>query len=452
VDTNHPDRGNWAIQQCLKQCDFGAVKLFTTDEAQPNAVKIPAMRGIQEYCRFCIRDLCEYIETDYLLVVQYDGFILNGQAWSDEFLKYDYIGAPWSGGLVGNGGFSLRSRRLMEACALLPGQAHPEDQFISRTHRRALEAGGFKFAPRDVADRFAIEAAGFNPEQGSWFSDQRKWSGQFGFHSFLTPLPGITERPKIFHHSGDLGDIIYSLATLKALGGGVLYLSPDNHYPYPGNTRLRMDHPTADRYVGFLEQQEYVTYARFSPTTPASTDYDLNLFREQYRNGGATALDTLYQLHARVFNVHPLDEVKPWLRVDERRGLAGRPIVINMTARYRNGHFPWRRLVEQYGARMTFVGLEEEYQMLLRTVNIRPAPVWVPTPNLAELARVIAGARVFIGNQSTPMALALGLGVPVIQECWQGNPNCVLRRPQAIYWGIDTTEQNIAIPEDWLNV
>jgi uncharacterized protein DUF5672 len=452
VDTNHPDRGAWAIAQCLKQCDFGAVKLFTTDEGQPHAVKIGPLHGIQAYCNFCIRDLWEYIETDYLLVVQYDGFILNGAAWSDEFLKYDYIGAPWHGGLVGNGGFALRSRRLMEACSRLPGESHPEDQFISRHHRRTLEGQGLKFAPVEVASRFALEAAGFNPEQNAWFSDSRKWSGEFGFHSYLTPLPGITERPKIFHHSGDLGDIIYSLATVKALGGGVLYLSPDNRSPYPGPTRLRLDHASCDRYSPFFEQQPYVTYSRFTPTTPASTDYDLNLFRQHYRNGTATQFDTLFQLHARTFNVHPLDETQPWLKVDGPRPDSSRPIVINRTARYRNPHFPWRHLIQRHGNRMLFVGLEAEYQSLRQEIGVTPAPVWVPTPNLTELARIIAGAKFFIGNQSTPMALALGLGVPLLQECWQANPNTVLRRPNAIYWGIDTVQNDIAIPEKWLTV
>lgn len=42
-----------------------------------------------------IKELNKYIETDYVLIVQYDGFILNPKAWMDEFLEYDYIGAPW---------------------------------------------------------------------------------------------------------------------------------------------------------------------------------------------------------------------------------------------------------------------------------------------------------------------------------------------------------------------
>jgi hypothetical protein len=77
---------------------------------------------------------------------------------------------------------------------------------------------------------------------------------------------------------------------------------------------------------------------------------------------------------------------------------------------------------------------------------------WVKTPTLLDLARVVAGCGVLIGNQSTPMALALGMGKNVIQECWQGNPNCLFRRTNAIYWGVSTVDPGIAIPEDWLRV
>ena len=76
----------------------------------------------------------------------------------------------------------------------------------------------------------------------------------------------------------------------------------------------------------------------------------------------------------------------------------------------------------------------------------------MPTANIMELARLIAGAGVLIGNQSAPMAIALGLGQNVIQECWQGNPNCLFpKRRNAIFWGVDTTDPNIDIPPAWLN-
>ena len=454
VDTTpRKHNGLRAMQRTLEQCDFGAVKFLTDDASLPFAVKIDPLVGMEAYSNFCIRDLYEYIDTSHLLIVQHDGYVISGQAWTDEFLQFDYIGAPFGGlDLVGNGGFSLRSRRLMEAAAYLPGKAHPEDAFLCRSHRKSIEAWGFKFAPAKLASRFAVEGASFVWQDHAWNSDGRKYENQFGFHSFLTPLPGISDRPRVFHHSGDLGDIIYSLATVKALGGGVLFVSPDNRFPFPGNTRVRLDHPTANLFTPFIELQDYIWQSKYTPNLPFSTDYDLNRFREFYAQPNPNNFETLYQLHAKPFGLPPLSETEPWLRVDEVRRIEGRPIVISRTPRYRNHHFPWRSLIQRYANSMVFVGLESEYSALKSEVNIRPLPPWVPTANLIELARIIAGAKCFIGNQSAPMALALGLGIPVIQECWQANPNCVLRRPNALYWGIDTTEQNLAVPEQWLNV
>lgn len=81
--------------------------------------------------------------------------------WDPTFLDYDYIGAPWphfpEGMRVGNGGFSLRSRRLIDACAAIPVSREAEDVAICRTHRSALEAQGLRFAPDALARRFAYE-------------------------------------------------------------------------------------------------------------------------------------------------------------------------------------------------------------------------------------------------------------------------------------------------------
>ncbi|MFM6811478.1 MAG: DUF5672 family protein, partial [Dolichospermum sp.] len=84
------------------------------------------------------KELNSFIETEFCLVTQGDGFIINPQFWSEEFLNYDYIGAPWrkqshlvnsqgqtvnildlNKNRVGNGGFSLRSKRLLELCSEL---------------------------------------------------------------------------------------------------------------------------------------------------------------------------------------------------------------------------------------------------------------------------------------------------------------------------------------------
>ena len=66
-----------------------------------------------------LQELHDHISTAHALCIQWDGYVLNAQAWDASFLDYDYIGSVWpqfgDGHRVGNGGFSLRSKRLLEA-------------------------------------------------------------------------------------------------------------------------------------------------------------------------------------------------------------------------------------------------------------------------------------------------------------------------------------------------
>ncbi len=63
------------------------------------------------------------------------------------------------------------------------------------------------------------------------------------------------------------------------------------------------------------------------------------------------------------------------------------------------------------------------------------------------MANAIGSAKLFIGNQSCPMAIALGLGKNVIQEVWPLNGNCILNRANAVYWKSGGCPH---IPDDWL--
>ena len=72
-----------------------------------------------EYSEFVLKSLRPWITTPHVLLVQWDGYVTNPAAWDPAFLACDYIGAPWhwhdDGMRVGNGGFSLRSLRLLDA-------------------------------------------------------------------------------------------------------------------------------------------------------------------------------------------------------------------------------------------------------------------------------------------------------------------------------------------------
>jgi len=66
---------------------------------------------INWYCEFVVSKLPYLIETDYYLIMQWDGFIVNPNHWTYEFFKFDYIGGGHS---LLNGGFSLRKTETMK--------------------------------------------------------------------------------------------------------------------------------------------------------------------------------------------------------------------------------------------------------------------------------------------------------------------------------------------------
>ncbi len=166
VDCVTPQLAGQALDRCMAACDFGDALLLSHEAAPTRArqTRIAPLKSIGAYNDFLLRQLVSHVHTPYVLVVQWDGFVTDPSAWRPEFLQYDYIGARWpwhpAGSDVGNGGFSLRSRRLLEALAS-PGFRHadaPEDDLIGRHNRPWLEqAHGIRFAPAEVADRFAYE-------------------------------------------------------------------------------------------------------------------------------------------------------------------------------------------------------------------------------------------------------------------------------------------------------
>lgn len=128
--------------------------------------------------RFMIKELVEFVPDGHALNIHTDGFVLNWHGWSADFLAYDYIGAPWwykDGINVGNGGFSLRSKKyLVETSKFNWPRYAPEDHLAIRENGSELVKRGIKFAPDSVASRFAVEGR----------HTQKFWDGQFGFHNY----------------------------------------------------------------------------------------------------------------------------------------------------------------------------------------------------------------------------------------------------------------------------
>lgn len=182
VDTRDPENACKALDICCTRIRFGATKLITSAAPDVKTLKhqlhiIPNLDW-HAYSQFMVKELCNYVDTDFCLVCQTDGFIINPHLWNDDFYNYDYIGAKWDTNRlayscewihphikqrgpqnlnpVGNGGFSLRSKKLLELCKNYKAEFNgPEDAFICNNNIDYFLQNGVKYAPVEVADVFS---------------------------------------------------------------------------------------------------------------------------------------------------------------------------------------------------------------------------------------------------------------------------------------------------------
>lgn len=173
------------VQWCNYHFKFKTTIRITCDDAQNikenSYVKIPKL-NYYEYNKLCVNNLYDFtshVDFTHCLLVQEDGFIVNPDLWDDAFLNYDYIGAPWlkydnedpfpwvkQYGIkcaVGNGGFTLRSKRLLKECKpLLYEQNYPnEDVFICANAGDYLRSKDLIFADINTAARFSLETKNY---------------------------------------------------------------------------------------------------------------------------------------------------------------------------------------------------------------------------------------------------------------------------------------------------
>mgnify|MGYP001004539757 CR=1 FL=1 len=145
---------------------------------------ISPITSILDYNKFMICQLYKYINTNFILIIQPDSTIIFQDSWSDDFLLYDYIGAPWPKHIldrrnieyklvsnfpdnaVGNGGFCLRSIKLLKTVAELPNinvimerRNYIEDiVYCSDVDiLNIYKSKHIYIAPYDIAGRFSYE-------------------------------------------------------------------------------------------------------------------------------------------------------------------------------------------------------------------------------------------------------------------------------------------------------
>jgi len=209
IDCVNATRAINVLEHCKTKADFGAVKLLThipTD--YPERVRIKPLNTLVAYSIFMLTKVHEYVNTEHMLIVQRDGWILNPESFNPAWLELDYIGPIFvQYDKVGSGGFSLRTKRLMQSVAkntpewdwtqnkadeIQAIQSYYEDGVICLSNRFPK----FKIASLEQASMFA-QGGNRNPK---YYVEK-----PFGFHGAWQNIDHETGKvfPICEHESGN---------------------------------------------------------------------------------------------------------------------------------------------------------------------------------------------------------------------------------------------------------
>jgi hypothetical protein len=169
VETRAHELMRMAIDDCLALADFGGILICSDNFKHLNVlgadlVQVKDWPEKVGWSRYFWQGVGQHVHTPYTLNIQWDSWIWCPAMWFPEYLDYDYIGAPWwheDGLNVGNGGFCIRSKRLLDYMArhseTFPITTSNDDALVCRTYRRKLEQEGFRWAPEGLAFQFSLE-------------------------------------------------------------------------------------------------------------------------------------------------------------------------------------------------------------------------------------------------------------------------------------------------------
>jgi len=177
------------------------------------------------YSDMCVHFLNHLCDTSHMLIWQWDGFIINADLWKDDFYQWDYMGAPLGGAwryyahcmkqfwpnwknpydapgqheaVAGNGGFSFRSKKFLEATDALPRTGmtcEAEDLYLCIEKREELEAKGLKFSSPKEAAEFSVEGGDPSNSFGFHNRDELLTVKMYLEQKYIPPIPKILMIP-----------------------------------------------------------------------------------------------------------------------------------------------------------------------------------------------------------------------------------------------------------------
>lgn len=224
----------------------------------------------------------------------------------------------------------------------------------------------------------------------------------------------MQDRYTISSH-GDAGDLCALLPIARHLGKASILVS-DSRLCKPIVSRLHL-------LKDLFESQPYID--RIDVWNGEEVTHDV----APWRDGGVAYGKNLCTLHSEWVGL-TVDQ-SPWLKVKPNKKFKDK-IVINRSTRHRSDYFPWSEIMHHFPVNdMVFIGLEEEWVQHSNEFGVKIP--FEPTANFLEAAQIIQASKLFIGNQSCCVNIAIGLGKRFILECSLTSVDCLYKRPDSIY-------------------
>jgi len=252
-----------------------------------------------------------------------------------------------------------------------------------------------------------------------------------------------------FLHSGTAGDTVYSLALVKRMGGGEFQIGIENLeriLPTYGYRAEDIDPAHKGRYTErdyallapLIERQPYITKVTPWHDGDNRPDIDLDRYRAVlYRTFEGNIVESYFRTFNIPFMMQDYDTA--WLEADP---IAEATVIVNSTPRYRTADpetdAQWLQMCHdgELDKNGLFVGTYAEHEAFVAKTgcNIRYRPV----KDFLELAGLIAGADLFLGNQSMALSIAMGLGKASVVELHKMKPmqyrECFFPRTNITYF------------------
>ena len=212
-----------------------------------------------------------------------------------------------------------------------------------------------------------------------------------------------------FLHSGQLGDLIYSLATIKELSKShkcKLYIQIDKPMPLNyGNSskKVFISKRSGDLIFPLLRNQDFLDAVDIYKDE--KIDINLDLFRDIPIN--LSFYSTRWFSHMCGININ----VENTFLSAKPHNLIKNKIIIHRSPRYRNPYINYKFLNNVKN--LLCIGLEDEFKNLKKEIDNLE---FHDCKDFLEMAEIIKASKFYIGNMSFQYNMAEGLKIPRLLE------------------------------------